>query len=88
MPRRRAQEGLEVEGLMAMGQSQVCCGTCCHFSAASGLGDCNVLRKGSDIASDPPVFVLKVGGKFDTEPIADASKCKHYEGKKGISLSC
>lgn len=64
------------------------CGSCCKFSAESGVGECSVLRRGSDIAADPPVFVLRGSMKFVTEPRADASKCTHFEGKSPFSLSC
>lgn len=88
MPRRRSHEGLGVEGLMAASEDQKMCGGCCRFSAASGLGVCETLKRGSDIVGTPPVFVLEGLARFETDAGADASKCRYFEGKSELSFSC
>lgn len=58
------------------------CGVCTHFSenayASDGRGSCKVLRIGSDITAEPPVYVTQ----GDTGMISffnrDASRCEHF----------
>jgi len=88
MPRRSREGVLGVEGLLDMSESQKTCGTCKHISDPSEPGTCEVLKIGSDIAVDPPLFVLQGAMNFQTDARVDASKCKYYEGSTGICLSC
>jgi hypothetical protein len=88
MPRRSRHGELGVDRLLAMGESQRTCGTCKHISDPSEPGTCEILMTGSDIAVDPPLFLLQGAMNFQTEPRMDASKCKYYEGRTGISFSC
>jgi len=88
MPRRRGSETVGMEDLMGAGAGPRTCGTCMHLSDPDEAGSCNTLKLGSDIAADPPVFVLKGGIAFQTNPRVDATKCDYYEGRQGISCSC
>lgn len=88
MPRRRGSETAEVENLMGAGAGPRRCGSCMHLSDPDEAGSCNALKMGSDIAADPPVFVLKGGIAFQTNPRVDATKCDYYQGRQGISCSC
>jgi len=59
------------------------CGNCKHFSASTWLGttggNCDVLKAGSDIAKDPPVFVLEGEANLQSDVMLDASRCKYHE---------
>ena len=59
------------------------CGKCKHFSenawASDGRGFCGVLKVGSDLNADPPVFVTEGDAGMMTMFNMDASKCKYYE---------
>lgn len=58
------------------------CGICRNFSenayASDGRGSCGILKVGSNIAADPPVYVLEgETGQF-TFFNTDAARCAHY----------
>ena len=58
------------------------CGKCKNLSASgigSGSGRCLILKTGSNITSDPPVFVMEGEVSLMTEVRMDASKCTYYE---------
>ncbi len=59
------------------------CGKCKNFSenawASDGRGTCNILKLGSDIGSDPPVFVVDEGDGLLTMTLGDATKCKYFK---------
>jgi hypothetical protein len=62
---------------------EISCGNCKNFVASSRLGSsggiCTVLKAGSDITSDPPVFVLEGEANLQSDVMMDASKCTHHE---------
>ena len=64
------------------------CGKCVHFLEtpyeASGNGNCDLLRFGSDIIKDPPVYVLEGEIPLMTHITMDAVRCKHYELREFI----
>lgn len=64
------------------------CGTCTNYSESSwssdGRGSCKRLKMGSDINSDPPVYVLEENEGYMTKTLSDASACKYYEKMKMI----
>jgi len=59
------------------------CGVCKHYLentyASDGRGTCSTLKDGSDITSDPPVFVLEGKNGCMLRILTDASKCKYFE---------
>lgn len=59
------------------------CGKCKNFSenawASDGRGTCKILKLGSNIESDPPVYVTDEGDGFLAMTLGDATKCKYYE---------
>jgi len=59
------------------------CGICKHFLETAymsdGRGSCSILKHGSDIISDPPVFNLEEKNGYMLRILTDASKCKYYE---------
>ncbi len=59
------------------------CGICKHFSESAysgeGKGTCRVLKMGSDITADPPVYVLSGENGYLSLTLAEATACKHYE---------
>ncbi len=61
---------------------EVACGVCRNFSenayASDGRGSCRVLKFGSDIKADPPVFVTEGDTGMITFFNADAEKCTHF----------
>ena len=64
------------------------CGKCVHFLetpySASGAGNCDLLRFGSDITKDPPVYKLEGEMPLQSLNNMDASKCKYYELREFI----
>ena len=59
------------------------CGICKHYLETSymsdGRGTCAVLKEGSDITSDPPVFNLEAKNGYMLRMLSDASKCTYFE---------
>ena len=59
------------------------CGKCKDFSenayASDGRGFCRVLKTGSNLLADPPIFVLEGETGLMCMFNMDASKCKYYE---------
>lgn len=61
---------------------EMACGVCTHFSenayASDGRGSCKVLKVGSDVSADPPVYVAQ----GDTGMISffnrDARRCEYF----------
>jgi hypothetical protein len=47
--------------------------------ASDGRGTCSMLKDGSDITSDPPVFVLDGENGYMLRILTDASRCKNFE---------
>ncbi|MBM3302130.1 MAG: hypothetical protein FJY85_19535 [Deltaproteobacteria bacterium] len=62
------------------------CGLCKNFSenayASDGRGYCNVLKFGSDIAKQPPVYVTKGEIGLVTFFNTDASRCRYFDRMK------
>jgi len=62
---------------------QQICGTCKNYRegamASDGRGDCSLLKMGSNIASNPPVYNLESKEGYMTKTLSDASACKYYE---------
>lgn len=58
------------------------CALCKNFSenayASDGRGTCKVLKIGSNITVDPPVFVLEGDAGLITFFNTDASRCSHF----------
>ncbi|MBE0480276.1 MAG: hypothetical protein IBX68_04790 [Dehalococcoidia bacterium] len=58
------------------------CGLCKNFSenayASDGRGYCNILKHGSNIQKDPPVFLTTGDVGFMTFFNTDASRCIHF----------
>lgn len=59
------------------------CGICKHYMEGAftgeGRGACSILKLGSNIEVDPPVFVLEGDDGYRTMNLMDAGKCKYYE---------
>jgi len=59
------------------------CGVCKHYLestfSSDGRGTCGVLKDGSDITSDPPVFNLEAKNGYMLKILTDASRCTYYE---------
>ena len=57
------------------------CGKCKNFFASTGTttGHCLILKVGSDMAANPPVFVLDGEVAMMSDITMDASPCKYYE---------
>jgi hypothetical protein len=59
------------------------CGVCKHYLENSytsdGRGSCSMLKDGSDITSDPPVFVLDGKNGYMLRILTDAAKCTYFE---------
>jgi len=64
------------------------CGLCKHCLevawSSDGRGSCNVLKEGSDITCDPPVFVLEGKNGYMMRLLTDASRCTYYERNEFI----
>jgi hypothetical protein len=64
------------------------CTKCAHFLETpydlSGSGNCDTLRYGSDIAKEPPVYVLEGEMAYHTHGLRDAAKCKYYNEREFI----
>ena len=60
----------------------IACGLCRNFSenayASDGRGVCKILKIGSDISVEPPVYVLEGDTGLITFFNTDASKCGHF----------
>jgi len=58
------------------------CGVCINFSenayASDGRGSCSVLKVGSNIAADPPVFVTEGETGLITFFNTDGAKCGNF----------
>ncbi|MDY6834073.1 MAG: hypothetical protein SVY53_04655 [Chloroflexota bacterium] len=93
MPRRKSEWDEQKENLLCMQEASKTveereflpdtpCGKCKNFSAASfgsGIGRCIVLKTGSDISSDPPVFILEGEVNMTSDVKMDASKCTYFD---------
>jgi hypothetical protein len=59
------------------------CGKCKKYAenswASDGRGTCSVLSIGSDIDTDPAVYVTDGDMPFITMTLTDAKYCKHYD---------
>ena len=64
------------------------CGLCKHFSesawSSDGRGSCKVLKEGSDITRDPPVFNLEGKNGYMLRILTDAKRCTYYERNEFI----
>ena len=60
----------------------IACGVCKNFSenayGSDGRGSCNILKIGSDISANQPVFVLEGENGFISFFNTNASKCTHF----------
>ena len=58
------------------------CGVCRNFSenayASDGRGSCRVLKMGSDILKDPPVYVLEGDSGSISFFNRNAERCSHF----------
>lgn len=58
------------------------CGLCKNFSenaySSDGRGFCRILKVGSDINAEAPVYVMEGEASFMTVFNKDAAKCKYY----------
>ena len=92
MPRRKSEWDQVKQGYLNMQElgktveereyiPEKACGKCKNFFASAGLtaGHCLVLKMGSHIESDPPVFVIDSEVNLMSDIKMDASKCKYYE---------
>ena len=92
MPRRKSEWDQVKQGYLSMQElgktveerehiPEKACGKCKNFFASAGLtaGQCLVLKMGSHIESDPPVFVVDGEVNLMSDIKMDASKCKYYE---------
>lgn len=78
--------GQKPQDLLKHGQDgklpDINCGLCANFLETSqtsdGRGTCKVLRDGSDIVSDPPVFVTEGKNAYLLWIWIDASKCTKF----------
>jgi len=59
------------------------CGNCKHYLESSwssdGRGSCTLLKIGSDICIQPPVYMLEGKDGYPTKTLTDGSLCKYYE---------
>ncbi|MBW2092328.1 MAG: hypothetical protein JRI34_09440 [Deltaproteobacteria bacterium] len=80
MAMRDGQAGRTIEERERM--PDVACGKCKNFSENAhehdGRGSCGVLKMGSDILADPPVFVTEGDAGLITYFNWDAAKCPHF----------
>jgi hypothetical protein len=60
----------------------IACGVCKNFSenaySSDGRGVCKILKTGSDISKDPPVYVQEGDAGVIMFFDADASRCRHF----------
>ena len=60
----------------------IACCLCKNFSenayASDGRGSCRILKTGSDISMNPPVYVLEGEAGFVAMFNMDSSKCAHF----------
>ncbi|MCU0600030.1 MAG: hypothetical protein MUE70_12355 [Desulfobacterales bacterium] len=65
------------------GAAHLVCGLCKHYLetswSADGRGSCSILKFGSNISANPPVYVLEGKEGFLTKTLSDASACKQFE---------
>jgi hypothetical protein len=58
------------------------CGVCSNYLEAAftgeGVGTCTILKLGSDILANPPVFVMEGENGYRTMNLRDAAACPHY----------
>ena len=94
MPRRKGSEWDRVRGAMLgiiekggsveeQGMPEKACGRCrnyiqggCGLGAVSGM--CNILKEGSDITLQEPLFQIDGDSCYLVIANMDASKCKYY----------
>lgn len=59
------------------------CGLCKNFKetafSGEGLGNCSVLKRGSDIEATPPVFVTEGTDGYRAMALGNAAGCKFFE---------
>ncbi len=59
------------------------CGNCKNFFESSwssdGRGTCKLLKFGSNIYNQPPVYILEGKDGYPTKTLHDASTCKYYD---------
>ncbi|MEW5735276.1 MAG: hypothetical protein AB1921_10505 [Thermodesulfobacteriota bacterium] len=59
------------------------CGICKKFKetafSGEGIGNCDILKRGSDIEANPPVFVLEGTDGYRAMALANAANCKYFE---------
>jgi len=76
------------EGTGTQKVGQKICGTCKNYSESSwsgdGRGSCNVLKMGSNISNNPPVYKFDEKEGYMTKTLSDASACKYYDRMKMI----
>jgi len=73
----------EAPGTESKSGSENICGICKQYLESSwssdGRGTCKLLKLGSDIKSQPPVYVLEGKDGYPTKTLSDASLCKYFE---------
>ena len=59
------------------------CGICKHFletaAYSDGRGTCTVLKDGSDITCNPPIFIMEGKDGYRLRALTDAAKCPSYK---------
>jgi len=62
---------------------EICCGKCKNFSerayVSDGTGFCGILKEGSKIDVDPPVYVTEGPVSLMVAFNMESSKCKYYQ---------
>ena len=93
MPRRKSEWDDSMQSILSMHEKsqtveerehvpEKACGKCKNFSAVgwgTTSGRCIVLKTGSDIMVEPPVFVLEGEVNITAELRMDASRCTYFE---------
>jgi len=76
----------EDTGIKRVGQK--ICGTCKNYMESSwsndGRGSCSFLKMGSNIKTNPPVYMFEEKEGYLTKTLSDASACKYYDKMKMI----
>jgi hypothetical protein len=64
------------------------CGLCKQYMesaySSDGRGSCKILKEGSDITSNPPVFILDGKNGYMLRILSDAARCKYYQRNEFI----
>lgn len=90
MPRKRGMECLELrDAMLSLTETsrsveerefvpEKACGKCKHFFQ-SGAGMCGILKMGSNISRNPPIYVTEGNDRYIIDFNTDGESCKFYE---------